>query len=87
MTTPQKRDVLVFGFVREYYKSIHCELPPNDIIKLFILWVSFSDFFDKNISHQNIEIELINDNEHGEYQKLKTKPDTKSSTLFDASFL
>ena len=40
-------------------------------IKLFVFWLSFSDNFDKKVTNKNIDIEMINDAQYGQYQMIK----------------
>ena len=67
--------LLVFGFVRELCNKNKTELLPDDIIKAFVLWLSFCDRFDEKFTHKDIEIESIQDDEYGEYQKIDIKKD------------
>ena len=49
-----KEELLIYGFVREHHKSRNVDLPPNDLILLFVSWIELIDTFDKNKIHKQI---------------------------------
>ena len=65
-----RRTLLTFGYVREYCKSQNIDVLPDDIIGLFVTWLLFADYFDKNMSHPLTQTKLIDNNE---YQHLSLK--------------
>ena len=66
-----RKNLLTFGYVRDYCKQTDLDFLPEDIIHLFILWISFCDQFDRNLSHEGIQITEECDEEYGEYQQIK----------------
>ena len=66
---PQKRELLTFGFVREYCKDNKMELITDDIIKLFILWSTFCDQFDRDLTYKDYQIARKMHDKYGEYQQ------------------
>ena len=70
---PQRKNLLSFGFVRECCQNNDIDFPPEDIVALFVLWLSFCDQFDENLSHENIEIITRRDDKYGEYQSIAVK--------------
>ena len=46
----------MYGFMRDYCKSIHKELPTDDLIHLFAEWLSLMDRWDKSHCHQKAEV-------------------------------
>ena len=50
----QRKELLVFGYMRHYCSSIGVELPTNHIIYLFVTWLSILDRWDKSKSHDDI---------------------------------
>ena len=55
MSTEQRKELVVFGYIREFCKDLLLDLPPKDLIELFISWISFMDKFDKTKSHEIIQ--------------------------------
>ena len=49
-----REELLVFGYIKEYHKSNNIELPPNDIVLLFVSWIRLRDTFDKNMIPKEI---------------------------------
>ena len=43
-----KEELLVYGYIKEYFQLRKENLPPNDIILLLISWIELMDTFDKN---------------------------------------
>lgn len=68
-----KQNLLSYGFVREYCSDNSVELLPSDIIELFVLWLTFCDEFDRDLSHDNIQFATTNDDEYGECQQISVK--------------
>lgn len=66
-----RKNLLSFGFVREYCNDNNIELLPSDIIELLVLWLSFRDQFDISLSHKDIAIETKTDDKYGEYQEIR----------------
>lgn len=64
-----KRNLLAFGWVREYCRAQHIIFLPNDILELFAQWLFFYDLFDEDRVHSGIELECL---ENGN-QKLSLK--------------
>ena len=62
MVPHSRKRLLVFGYVREYCKIKNIEFPPDDIVGLFLLWLLFTEHFDKHLSHPLMIIKSI-DNE------------------------
>ena len=52
-----REELLVYGFIKEHHKSNNMELPPNDLILLFVSWISLKDQFDKNEIDENIKVD------------------------------
>ena len=48
-------ELLIYGYIRKYFDSIKQELPPNDIILLFVSWIILMDTFDRIKSHKQID--------------------------------
>ena len=70
---PQRKNLLSFGFVREYCNDNDIELIPNDIIELFILWLSFCDKFEPDLCDKNIKIMTQTHDKYGEYQQISLR--------------
>ena len=68
-----RKNLLSFGFVREYCNKNKIEFLPNDIVGLFVLWLSFCDQFDVDLLHKNIKVETKKDDKYGEYQQVVVK--------------
>ena len=68
-----RRNLLSFGFVREYCNEHKLEILPNDIVELFILWVSFCDKFDPDLTHTDFAVLTKKDGNYGEYQQIQIK--------------
>eukprot|EP01084_Bolivina_argentea_P175844 304429_1 len=68
-----KEFLLVFGFVREYEHNIPFTIP-YDITHFLSSWISFTDFFDKEISDDGIIFESRNDDD--KYSTIQRKDDT-----------
>ena len=49
-----REELLVYGYIREYHKANNIELPPNDLILMFVSWTKIFDSFDKNKTHKDI---------------------------------
>ena len=43
-----KEELLVYGYIKEYFQLRKENLPPNDIIVLLISWIELIDTFDEN---------------------------------------
>ena len=67
----KRKSLLTFGFVRIGRKSQNIECIPDDIIQLFIAWLSFNDYFDPNLVHPALKM-TSNDNEYQYLSNLKT---------------
>ena len=52
-----REELLVYGYIKEFHQVNDVELPPNDIIGLFVAWIKLRDHFDVNTKHSSIEIE------------------------------
>ena len=52
-----KRELLTYGYLREYFRSISTALPPDDLITLFVSWIMLMDTFDKDKSDNMIVFE------------------------------
>ena len=61
--------LLSFGFTREHCQKNNIDLFPNDIIELFMLWLSFCDKFDPDLCDNYIEIKTQTHDKYGEYQQ------------------
>ena len=55
MSTKQRKELVVFGYIRAFCKELMLDLPPKDLIELFISWITFMDKFDRAKSHENIQ--------------------------------
>ena len=57
-----REELLVYGYIKNYHKHNNIELPPNDLILLFVSWIRLTDYFDQDLSHKDIEFdpEIIN---------------------------
>ena len=73
-----RKNLLSFGFVREYCNEQNIELLPSDIIELLILWLSFVDRVDLYLSHNAIQIETIMDNKFGECEQIRKSKEWES---------
>ena len=47
-------ELLVCGYIREYFTLQNMELPPKDLVLLFAAWVALVDTFDATKSHKSI---------------------------------
>ena len=57
MSLAIRRELLVFGFVRNFYQI---DLLPTDIVLLFVIWFgSFMDKIDKSVSDKEINVKTI----------------------------
>ena len=54
-------ELAIFGYIRQYFRCIDDVLPPNDIILLFVSWISFLDSFLQSQSHNDIDFDPDND--------------------------
>ena len=52
-----RKNLLTFGYVREYCKLQNISLLPDDILELFVRWLLFGDHFDENKAHPGIQLE------------------------------
>eukprot|EP01084_Bolivina_argentea_P319078 553452_1 len=70
----QIKKQLIFGYIREYCdsNSIVFDSIPHDIIKLFLLWVTLSDHFDKYKCHPDLILTTVM-NENPSYESIKPK--------------
>ena len=59
MSTLAKKNLLTFGFVRKCCNGKIIESIPEDIIQLFVVWLSLSDHFAEDKCHPNIKIETV----------------------------
>ena len=66
-----RKSLLTFGFVRDYCKQSNVDPLPNDIIHLFVLWLSFCDQFDRDLTHKDIAIKTKTIDKYGECQQLQ----------------
>ena len=41
-------EILTFGYIKEWHKDNNIELPPNDLMILFVAWLKLLDSFDMN---------------------------------------
>ena len=67
------KELLVSRFVRSVCNNNTMELLPEDIIRLLVLWLCFGDIFDEKLSHKDIKIENIQDEQYGICQKVQLK--------------
>ena len=49
-----REELLVYGYIKEYHKANNMDLPPNDLILLFVSWIALMDSFDKNMIPEDI---------------------------------
>ena len=70
---PTRKNLLSFGFVREYCDENNIDLLPNDIVSLFALWLTFSDRFDENLLNKLIKLKTKKNDKYGEYQQIQLK--------------
>ena len=75
-----RNNLLTFGYVREYCKSENIQLIPDDIMGLFVIWLSFPDCFDKNVTHPMSNITTI-DNQYPYHQHLSLNMEYASSNF------
>lgn len=54
MSTQPRETLVVFGYMRNYCRSIDRELPTDHLIQFLIEWLSLLDHWDKTKSHQDI---------------------------------
>lgn len=52
-----REELLAFGYIREYAKSVDKDIPPNDLIHLIVLWICLMDYWDKDRSHDDIRFD------------------------------
>ena len=65
------RNLLTFGFVRDFCKNYNMDIP-DDIVFLFVSWLSFYAQFDRNLTHKHITIETKKTKDkYGEYQQVQ----------------
>ena len=57
MSNSSQKQLLVWGYLREFFKSMSSELPPHDLITLFITWLSLMDHFDRQKCDSAIKFE------------------------------
>ena len=50
-----RKELLVFGYIRSYCKEIKVQIPPKDVILMFVSWITFMDSFDRIKSHKRTE--------------------------------
>ena len=67
----ERKTLLTFGFVRDYCKANYIDFPPDDIVELFTIWVSFCDKFDRNLTYKDIMIQTKADNKFGVYEQIR----------------
>ena len=68
----KRKNLLSFGFVREYCHRNNIEFPPEDVISLFALWLILGDRFDEDLSSEHIEFSTKYHDTYGEYQQITT---------------
>lgn len=58
-----REELIVYGYVREHFKTQQQELPPTDMMGLFTSWFTFSiiDSFDKTLTDQSIIFDPSNE--------------------------
>ena len=71
-----KKNLLSFGFVREYCKQNNLDFPPDDIVGLFAIWLLICDSFDTHLSHEEMDITTEIDAKYGECQTIVNKVGT-----------
>ena len=54
MSSLRREELLVYGYIKEYHKANNMDLPPNDLILLFVSWIRLMDTFDKNMIPEDI---------------------------------
>ena len=65
-----KKSLLAYGYARKYCKEQDIDCLPDDIVGLFVIWLSFCDRFDLNFIPSIMDLTSI-DNKH---QHLTIKP-------------
>ena len=64
-------NLLTFGFVRDFGKKNNIDIP-DDIVYLFVSWLSLCDQFDRKLTHRHITIETKRTKEkYGIYQQIQ----------------
>ena len=61
MMASLRKELLVFGYIREFYESINKEYPTKDLIYLFAKWFALIDCWDKEKTHKGIQVSAISD--------------------------
>ena len=56
MSAASRKNLLFYGYLREYFASISMELPPDDLMKMFASWMMLN-VFDQDKSDKNIEFQ------------------------------
>ena len=73
----KRKTLLAFGYVRKQHKLQNIEFLPEDIIGLFVVWLSFNDHFDKNKCHPALDLETDN-----EYQTLRMEDEDADEHIY-----
>ena len=55
--TASREELLIYGYVREYHREHNIDLPPNDLILLFVSWIKLMDSFDKALVHPDMQFD------------------------------
>ena len=75
-----QKNLLTFGYVREYCIMEDIEFLPEDIVGLFVIWLMLRDYFDEGLSHPSIDIISVD----GTLQQVKTKSTGSTTDWFSA---
>ena len=57
MSSLKQEELLVYGYIKEYHRLHNIDLPPNDIILLFVSWIRLMDSFDKDLIHKDFQFD------------------------------
>ena len=49
-----REELLTYGYIKEYHERNNIELPPDDLILLFVSWIQLMDVLDKTKCHRQI---------------------------------
>ena len=50
-----REELLVYGYIKEWHELHDIDLPPDDVILLFMKWIKLLDTFDKQFCHEKFQ--------------------------------
>ena len=51
-----REELLIYGYIKAWHKQNNVELPPDDVINLFVSWIKLLDSFDRKFCHNKLQL-------------------------------